>query len=865
VKGESLNMKKIKEVVIALICILALISSNIKYTYAEKTSNAEKKLNGYTLQAENSYLKLFYNSEERTLAIVDKRNDHVWFSAPDENYLLKSGVEEFFLRKFKALWTIKYNNLAGQDSAEKLFSSTSSDIEESIEKISNGFRIKYYIPKLSFKFAIEFVLDKDSLIVRIPANQIQEMVQIKEQIDSFAKEISKKFFEAKNIMFKKVLKTDIYKYVIKQKLDTVLTDIKNMEGNVNSINDVESLNFRASQISSLAFDAISELTTSEKGKGIIDILKTSKMKNKENTANLLTKIVELLQSVKDYADNLRVMEVAGITGIDVLPYFGSAGDDQEGYVVIPDGCGAISYFKKVHPQYVSYYSKEVYTMPIYELDEYKAKIESGMQEVSLPVIGVKVGNGAFIATVTKSEADSVINFLPSGYEVNLNRAFFSFIYRRPFMSVTKNYNADYYLLYPKEIEKSDKEIRYIFLADKEANYSGMANRYRSYLLEKQLIRKSKLLTSNYPLGLDLFMGIKEKRLLFDKFIVMTTYSQAIEIIKSLRKDGVINVQTNLIGWSAGGYDVNPMVFAPEGKLGGESEFKSLINFAKSAGINMFLQCNLIDANKDSKGFSVRTDVARARNGKQITNKKYTEFLISPEVVLSKYIKNLKVFDKKYSIKGVAFEKLTSFVYTDYRNRKMYTKEITQQIWQKVLENLRQINNNVAAIRANQYAFRYVDRIINAPYKSTGYFYFDHDIPFYQMVIHGLIPYSLKPFNLFYDYKMEKLKAIEYGAMPYFQITYNDPSNLKYTSYSELFTSKFSVWKNEIVKAYKEFSKVLNGLNDKFIISHNYIDKEFVEVLYSDGTRIFINYSNKPKTVNKVVVPPFDYKIIRKWR
>ena len=76
-------------------------------------------------------------------------------------------------------------------------------------------------------------------------------------------------------------------------------------------------------------------------------------------------------------------------------------------------------------------------------------------------------------------------------------------------------------------------------------------------------------------------------------------------------------------------------------------------------------------------------------------------------------------------------------------------------------------------------------------EDSGYFFTDETIPFYQMVVHGLIPYSGDPQNLFYDPQLQYLKMVEYGYMPYYQFTMNYSDDLKDTYYSDLFSSSYN--------------------------------------------------------------------------
>ena len=46
--------------------------------------------------------------------------------------------------------------------------------------------------------------------------------------------------------------------------------------------------------------------------------------------------------------------------LDLLPFFGAATDDDEGYMVFPDSSGAIAPFNKTHGRYARQFEEYVY-------------------------------------------------------------------------------------------------------------------------------------------------------------------------------------------------------------------------------------------------------------------------------------------------------------------------------------------------------------------------------------------------------------------------------------------------------------------------------------------------------------------------
>jgi hypothetical protein len=118
-------------------------------------------------------------------------------------------------------------------------------------------------------------------------------------------------------------------------------------------------------------------------------------------------------------------------------------------------------------------------------------------------------------------------------------------------------------------------------------------------------------------------------------------------------------------------------------------------------------------------------------------------------------------------------------------------------------------------------------------------------------------------NLTPDLATQKLKWVEYGYMPYFQLTYKSPEVLKYTYYSDLFSSKYDDWIDTAAGIFKEFNARLGGVWSQFMISHEKLVDDVYKVTYENGTCIYVNYKAEPVTVEGNTVKAKDYLVVEK--
>lgn len=90
---------------------------------------------------------------------------------------------------------------------------------------------------------------------------------------------------------------------------------------------------------------------------------------------------------------------------------------------------------------------------------------------------------------------------------------------------------------------------------------------------------------------------------------------------------------------------------------------------------------------------------------------------------------------------------------------------------------------------NTYILPYATGLLNAPLYDSQLIAEDETIPFFQMVVHGSIPYAGGAENLAADNREAYLRGIEYGAAPYAVFITREDSLLNHTKWQ---TTLFSV-------------------------------------------------------------------------
>jgi hypothetical protein len=167
---------------------------------------------------------------------------------------------------------------------------------------------------------------------------------------------------------------------------------------------------------------------------------------------------------------------------------------------------------------------------------------------------------------------------------------------------------------------------------------------------------------------------------------------------------------------------------------------------------------------------------------------------------------------------------------------------------------------VSMTGSNIYANKYADSLAMVPLDSTHYDIFDETIPLYQIAVHGLTQYSGNPFNLISDSQRMFLRQIEYGAIPLFILTKESSSNLVRTNWSDLYSSQYDYWKDEVINQYQVMEK-LSPLSSQFISDHTKLAEGVYQTTYEEGTRIIVNYSSVPYSDETIVIPPMEFVVL----
>lgn len=573
-----------------------------------------------------------------------------------------------------------------------------------------------------------------------------------------------------------------------------------------------------------------------------------------------------------------------IKSIDLLPFFGAGSSEDTGYMLVPDGSGALIYFNNDQLT-ASTYSKQLYGFDNGTSDKMMGgKASSGFFTVSenqyMPVFGNSCNDGGFFAIITKGAARATIKANVARRYTMYNTVWSQYAYQT--IGTVRQTQKDGSDLAVSIAEKntetwSDYEVSYYFLSDGSNTYADMAAIYRSYLSENGGLTDRVAEGESIPLYLDLYGYMEKTKSVLgipaDRKISMTTVEDANAMLDRLAQFGITNVVVKYNYWAKNSYFGKiTTTAAVDGKVGTSAQLRALKARLEEAGGALYLSADLFNVYKTGNGVSRYEDVLQSVAN---TAQRQYVFALDSAVTDSRY-------DAWYLLRPASMEEFfTKFVHSmtaagydtlalDSVGTMLYSELSVDGVGRnQVLELLRtlmasasQQTEGILLEGANDYAAAYATHLLNTSFRSSGYDLEDTSVPFYQMVFHGYVSYSIGATNLASDPARRTLTCMEYGAYPMFSLVGQNADELIGSRLDRLYSADVSNWMEFMAEQYLQLNEVLAGVQNCTMTAHEIVSEDVRVVTYSNGTQIIVNYGKAEQTVNGVCVASMGYAVLR---
>ena len=561
------------------------------------------------------------------------------------------------------------------------------------------------------------------------------------------------------------------------------------------------------------------------------------------------------------ANKIKEEDKYGVVSLTLLPMFGSTNDQVEnGFLLFPDAIGSIYKIKPIADRQ-SPVTSDVYFPRDFNLDDIKDNNQQGMKNAMMPFFGIAKNNHGFVGYITEGEMNGYITMNPSGVLYKVNR-----------MEASASYRKSYTYLNPsgKEVTELERKLSAVDFAvhysfadvdeGKNITYSDLANTLRSYLEKSGILKKTdSVKDAKVRTNLQMLMGAEAESMVTTYYQVMTKCDDILKAIDTLDEKERANLRVMLLGWQSSGYNVYPS----SGKVAsGIGSIKELSKKLTDMGIESYLVDDLVSASLDSEYFEKQGDAVYNEAQIPITNGVGKDYVRNPYKEYKKFVDTTLSSYKKNSVAGVGFDKIGWYVFDDAQKNLGTNRLGTSAIYRGMLSKTKEAGMKTAVQRGNAYVLNLSDYLYDLPQSGSNHSIMDEYVPFYQMVVHGYIPYSLDiPGNMSIDYDVEKLKWIESGAEPTFLLTEEMSEKFKDSKVENAFSTEILNWFDDVAEITSEFNTKLAFTGNSTIVEHTELQSDVYRLTYSNGSKVYVNYTNKQVTVDNVTVKAVDYAVV----
>lgn len=556
-----------------------------------------------------------------------------------------------------------------------------------------------------------------------------------------------------------------------------------------------------------------------------------------------------------------------ISSIAVLPYFDAIRPEEEGYVFIPDGSGALI---SNQPTMYAQYQQDVFGQEAV-LEVVRRSVFQ--EKILLPVFGVSRGGNGFTGIIHSGYAKCAIAANNGNNLRTLTTVYPIFKMRTlTYVSLpTKNGSAKTVSVLEQNPNLSTPFIgKYIPLDNGNNDYTAMAHVYRRYLMEEQGVRPLEF-DDYYDGYIDIYGYVKKEKTILGLPVTvdqkLSDVAQVTEMASNYQGlDAKLGIRYN--AWIKNGYmNKLPNAATPSKAVGSKKDIRKLGQQLSNNGMRLFLSSDPVSVYKLGNGFSAFRHAARTVNNIAYVEYTYpvnlyyrnTELpsyrLLSLDFLFNFTSKYLKSFNK-LGTGGIALDTIGNTVYSNYGENSLSIFEGEEEI-RRTLKTAAE-NNELMVEAAASYALGIARHSIAAPSESSNYKISSKSVPFYQIALRGLINMSVSALN--FDSRSDTLllRCYETGMLPMYTFIKEEPDVLLNTALSDLYAANYDNWKDVSQDVIKDFTAFNARIKGKTIAAHDSPAKNLTRTVYENGPTVLVNYGEAAVMFEGISIDAMSY-------
>lgn len=577
------------------------------------------------------------------------------------------------------------------------------------------------------------------------------------------------------------------------------------------------------------------------------------------------------------ADDIRETGENILSSLSLLPFFGAGSSEEAGYILLPDGSGALIRFNNGKTNEGRLTLDTLYG----DRSDTRETRLPNREPVLVPGFGLCHERGdnedvpvSLFAYATDGAQAGTITTNVAGRETGYNYAYYTFLHRKAVqeMRLDRTWAAKARLVCDQHTTGAAAyQMRYFFQPPDQAGLSGMATACEQQLFGDVYAPST---TREVPLFLDLTMGVRVKENLLGipywTLRPLTTFDQAGQIAETLREAGIPSLYMRLNGIDADGiyYGKLDAAFRADKKLGGLDGFHRL---QEQAGTAVYPEMELTAFTAGGNGVSGTFDTATDMLQERIRHPAYRLAAGDADDSLSAHslLKVTRFPDVRRSllesltkaqVRNVGAASLGYAAYPDYSRSGASTIMATADQLRQTAAALSE-RGGLLLEAPTAVTLPYADAILHLPSRSSQYNLTDGDVPFLQMVVSGRIPYSAADLNDEGDRQIALLRSIETGSALSFSLMWASYEQVADTPADGLYAATFTEQRAALTALYAANRQALEDVYGHKIIGYRRVG-DGSEIVYDNGTALFVNYGDTPATWRGETVDARSYAVAK---
>ncbi len=827
---------------------------------AEEAAPGANVPEGYKLVGENSQFNLYLLESTMAVVIENKTNGSVIYSTVQDPNTGNKTWKGFY----QSGVVIEYLEDVKDKPIQADFINNANTI--TYDYVENGFTAHISFTDLGISFDVQVSMDEEGMHVFMPTDSI---VAVKDQTYMIVRNASGVEERIDIEKYAKTSQENEFVLTMKDGKEYILDKSAYVSGKDASVTVKDAVDGTKTMTLPLAEGTESAQTTTvkldEKGTlgpvkaaDVVKVTMNTYTTGKDVKGNALKIPTEQVVEISEYSYTF--------ASIYVYPFMGhSRAGEGQGYMIIPDGQGAIVGFEDNEGRYTSPYDKNVYGQRIGVAEQARSADRVEAEDVIMPVFGM---------VHTDSEI-AVLGVIEQGAEGASIQAYPNGVRNLPFDWVTAKYTLRFVFNQPmgpsagnvatRTEKRRDFDVlqHFLFRAGKEANYAGLAVAYRNYLIASDTFKQAD--KRAFDVQLD-FLGLERENFILGKQdVVMTNFEQAADIIDELSQKGVSNMSVVYRGWQTNGLTggVPTDSFAVAKSLGGEKGLKELAEKAATMGIPFALEADVLSLNTETHPtltFSALKKITSQTWSRPTYGKVYDTLYYCNPTTSENAAEKLTSAMVREGLTGVSFtgitQLLTDFYYKDHYHDASEMAQIYSGIIDKANDQL-----TTTLTSPNAYLWPYADVINDLPVAGSDYTYTAAEIPFLTIALSGQIPYYVEYVNFQANTQEFFLHLMEQGARPSFLLTWEDPIDLQNSNSSSIYSSRYELYRDMIVTWYNDLSDLFDAVGENGVIMNHERKGDMVKVTWDNGTQVYLNFGDKPATMEDVTLEKLSFKVV----